>query len=122
MGIMEIVNLNFTALMPPRVKRTRLEGRMVAFSITMPRYSIPVRAFIITLNRVKNNPCTHHADDRKVMIDDIITGRMVVQEFMDVEENSSYSASFTAMFKPPGDGNTRTTTIKFVTPEAGKIH
>lgn len=115
---------NFTVLAPPIVMRTRVGEREAAFSISIPEYTIPIAFLTVTLNRERNDPfevCKHYADNRELFIDQI-SNKAMVQEFFDLEENSSYTATFTAMFRAPGDGRMRSTTTAFAIPNASKVY
>ena len=119
--------------------RTELLPRMASFSFSAAEFSLPVKHFIVTLNRVTGDGqrfCRDCDDDQQFVrvYEKELPGifptqytprnesKVFIQNFFNIEENSSYSATFTAEFNTLGTRVNRTTHINFDTPPAdGKI-
>ena len=120
--------------------RTELLPRMASFSFSAGEFSLPVKHFIVTLNRGTGDGqrfCGDYDDDRQFVrvyeekkeLPGIPTqytprneSKVFIQDFFNIEENCSYRATFTAEFNTLGTRVNRTTHINFDTPPAdGKI-
>ena len=118
--------------------RTELLPRMVSFSFSAGNFSFPVTRFTVTLHRILGDDqrfCKVYADDREKvrvyekMLPDTSPpeytprneSKIFIQDFFDLEELSSYRATFTAELRAIGSQVNRTTIIYFNTPGDGKI-
>ena len=125
-------------LLPPHVTRTGLLPRLASFSFNAAEFSLPVKHFILTLNRVTGDGqrfCGDYEDVRHFVrvyekeLPDIFPpqytprddSKVFMQDFFNLEEISSYRATFTAEFNTLGTQANRTTHINFDTPGDGKI-
>lgn len=120
----------FTGIRPPQLIHESLDERLFSFSFSVGEHSLPVSSFIISLERqtkIGYELCEDYADNR------ILTKRyqlprddseVFVQEFLNVEENSSYIVKITAQynikFKRVIMRNS-SISIHINTPAAGKI-
>ena len=115
--------------------RTELLPRMASFSFSAAELSLTVKRFIVTLNRVTGDGqrfCRGYDDARQFVrvyereLPSIFPPQygptnVFIEDFLNIEEISSYRATFTAEFNIPGTRVNRTTHINFDTPGDGKI-
>ena len=97
--------------------------RYASFSFSLDELSLPVERFIVTINRVTGHNqrfCTAYADYRPIYIPGNESNKVFTQDFFNMEENSSYVATFTAEFNTLRIRVNRTTSINFDTPGDGK--
>lgn len=114
--------ISFTALKAPELEIIASRQRMATISITIPDYefTIPISFFVLSLSRTINSSyevCTDLFDDRVLRRD---KGSSFTANYMNLEENSTYAATVTATFNPPGEGLNKSATLEFVTPTARK--
>ena len=118
--------------------RTELRGRMVSFSFNAVRFSLPIQRFIVFLNRITGDGqryCKVYVDDRQLtrvyekelpgIFPPIYTPRndskVFIQDFYNLEEISSYRATFTAEYNALGTRVNRSISMNFYTTGDGKI-
>ena len=106
--------------------RTELLPRMASFSFSADEFSLPVNKFFVTLNRVTGNGqqfCRNYHDNRQFVrvYEKELPDNVFIQDFFDIEETSSYRATFTAEFDTVGKRVNRSIHVNFYTPGDGKI-
>lgn len=112
---------------------TALEPRMIAFSFSAHEFSLAVSYFVLALNRL-TGLCHNYADSRLLTkryrgtqttyesssdFEGSMNSEVLVQEFFDMEESSSYTVTFSARFILFETETDRNTTMQFYTPPAG---